>query len=395
MGRLHQENGGVSGAQLIGVSSAAANASVYAPFADTSTIKGGSIAVTGSVSAVNGGLRFTGSNYVTTTFPSFNAQGTWTLDFFYRTTGPLGSDGYNCQGTFGTSTGPVEMSFFTLNGDIGVFNNYGWGHQRSGVNVANGAWRHVMLSSSNGVGTLYVDGVARINNLSMPALTFDRFYWGQWMSTLGSYAANGEIKDVRLTLGQALVVVPTYTSLLGGNASGMSGGSVWFSPGYFGVEPLAEYLLAQGTYTSVRYRRTQEASYSWWALFCTRSSNTYTVTFGARIITPAGTVGEVLDLPLSQAAQIVGSPVVSGISTYLCWLSHAPGESPGGPTNIHYFDSQHSNYVQTSTVPAVGVSYTPTTLESGGRPRFQAIGAVDKIFSGVFQVGPQKLLYQP
>jgi hypothetical protein len=212
MGRLHRENGGLLGAALSRVATAVNSANTYAPFTDTTTIKGGTFAVTGSPPVVNGGLQFTGSNYVTTTFPSFSAQGTWTLDFFYRTTTTtVGGQGYISQGTFGTSSGPVELAFFTLSGDAGVYSNTGWSHQRSGVNVANGAWRHLMLSSSNGVGTFYVDGIARISSLAMPALTFDRFYWGQYMLAVGSYPAMGEIKDARLTLGQALTTVPDYS----------------------------------------------------------------------------------------------------------------------------------------------------------------------------------------
>lgn len=185
----------------------------------------------------------------------------------------------------------------------------------------------------------------------------------------------------------------SLTTTQSGHAGAMSGGTAWFSSGYFGVDPTPEYILAPGTYTTLRYRRTQASSYGWWALFCTRSTNTYTVTFGARINTPDGTAGEVIDLQISQAAQIVGSPTVSGSNTYLCWLSHAPG-AQSGPSNIHFWDAQLASYIQTSTVPAVGVAYTVTNLDSGGNPQFQAIFELRQS-SGIFQLGSQKLPYQP
>lgn len=184
-----------------------------------------------------------------------------------------------------------------------------------------------------------------------------------------------------------------YSELnVGKSISGMTGGSIWFSPGYFGVDPISDYLIPIGSYSGIRYRRTQTSSYSWWALFCTKSGNSYTVVYGARVITPAGTAGEVIELQFSQAEEQVGQPIVSSGDTYLCWLSHAPGQTPSGPSSIHYFDTQAASYVQSSTVPNVGVTYTVTTLDTNGRPHYGAFGGVR--LPGIFQLSSTASLLQ-
>ena len=181
-----------------------------------------------------------------------------------------------------------------------------------------------------------------------------------------------------------------------GYETALTGGSLWFSPGYFGVDPTAEYFLAQAIYTHVRYRRTQATSYGWWVLFVTKSADTYTVTFGARISVPAGTVGEIIELAFDDAEETIGSATVTTSNTYLAWISSAPGVE-SGPSSIHYFDSQNSSYIPAgSTAPTVGTSYDTTgtggSTGSGGNPQLNAYNVIPGNFGGVWQLGPKPLI---
>lgn len=191
----------------------------------------------------------------------------------------------------------------------------------------------------------------------------------------------------------------TESSLSAGYQTDLTGGALWFSPGYFGVDPTTEYILDPGTYTHVRYRRTQATSYGWWVLFATKSSDTYTVTFGARISVPAGTVGDVLELAFDDAEETIGSATVTGNNTYLAWISSAPGDE-SGPTSIHYFDNQgggtgNASYVPTSAAPTVGASYDTTgtggNTGSGGDPQLVAFNRVPNVTGGVWQLGTKPL----
>ena len=187
---------------------------------------------------------------------------------------------------------------------------------------------------------------------------------------------------------------PIGTPDTGGYEGDLTGGSAWFSPGYFGVDPTANYLLSQATYTHVRFRRTQATSYGWWVLFVTRSSDTYTVTFGARISVPAGTVGEVIELAFVNAEETIGSATVTTNDTYLAWLSSAPTDE-AGPSSIHYFDATAASFVQlTNTAPTVGTSYdtSGTSTNSGGDPQFAVFNRVSKPTGGIWQLGTQPLV---
>lgn len=192
------------------------------------------------------------------------------------------------------------------------------------------------------------------------------------------------------------MVSPAVAAISSGFEGNLTGGSLWFSPGFFGVDPTSEYLLSQGSYTHVRYRRTQATSYGWWVLFVTKSSNTYTVTFGARISVSAGTVGEVLELAFDDAEETIGSATVTTSDTYLAWISSAPTVE-AGPTSIHYWDTQAASYLPTSSAPTVGTSYTPSNVSgqsigSGGNPRFNVYNDVPNVYGGVWQLGSKQLI---
>jgi hypothetical protein len=176
--------------------------------------------------------------------------------------------------------------------------------------------------------------------------------------------------------GTGLVVVRYRSTSLPttiGYRGSFSGGSQWFSPGYFGVEVHPNYQLINGnTYSSVTYRRVNTGSYYWWFLISQKTGvSTYTPVYGALIQTPSGgTTGETLTSNFSAAASTFGSATIPATGDYyISWLSTAPGYT--APTGSIYVNTSEPApggricYVLTSTPPTTSVTYTTTNNNTG------------------------------
>jgi len=168
-------------------------------------------------------------------------------------------------------------------------------------------------------------------------------------------------------------------------ANSFSGGSQWFSTGYFGVDK-SKVLDSGEYYNYVRFRRVQTSAYAWCLLFVTKSGNTYTVTFSALInVAAGGFVGEEIVIPLhcgsggapsaghTHGVQLMhGSPIISG-TTYLGWLSGNGGAYNPSPSGAIFVTTTEANaggsgqidYVQTNTAPTEGQTYTVTNTNTG------------------------------
>jgi len=163
-------------------------------------------------------------------------------------------------------------------------------------------------------------------------------------------------------------------------ANSFSGGSQWFSPGYFGVDK-SKVLDSGDYYNYVRFRRVQTDAYAWCLLFVTKSSNTYTVTFSALInVAAGGSIGEEIVIPLHCGSggapsaghthgvqQMYGSPIISG-TTYLGWLSGNGGaynSSPSGGIYVTATSGGQIDYVLSNTTPTAGQTYTVTAVDTG------------------------------
>lgn len=177
-------------------------------------------------------------------------------------------------------------------------------------------------------------------------------------------------------------VKTTRTAFAESASAGYSGtfptGGQWFNPGYFGVEPTASYTLPPGSkLETVRYRRVNTGSYSWWFLIVSKSGSTYTPIYGCRITTPSGgTTGETLTQNVNNVNDdAFGTPYIPSTGTYyIAWLSSAPGFT--APTGSIYTDTGSGSggsveFVLTSTAPYDATldritSYTTTSGSTGG-----------------------------
>lgn len=157
-----------------------------------------------------------------------------------------------------------------------------------------------------------------------------------------------------------------------GNTS-LTGGSQWFSPGYFGVDKDYTFTpTASGNVIkSITFRRLQVAAYQWWFMLTTKSSNTYTIRYAARISVPqGGSVGDVIGMDLSNAVATVGSSTLTaGTTYYLSW--HSGDNSFTPPTAAIFADATSGgniDYVQ-NTTPSIssGGTFTTTSNNTGRR----------------------------
>ena len=157
-----------------------------------------------------------------------------------------------------------------------------------------------------------------------------------------------------------------------GNTS-LSGGSQWFSPGYFGVDKDYTFTPSSSgnTVKSITFRRLQTDAYQWWFMLTTKSSNTYTIRYAARISVPAGgSVGDIINFSLASAAETVGtSTLTAGTTYYLSWHSgdnaHTP---PGSSIFADATSGGNVDYVQNNS-PTIssGGTFTTTSNNTGLR----------------------------
>ena len=169
----------------------------------------------------------------------------------------------------------------------------------------------------------------------------------------------------------------------------MTGGTQWFSSGYFGVDK-AYQLNNFEVYTHVRFRRVQTSAYSWCLLFVTSdggSPATYTSQFAAVINVPSGgVIGEEIIMPFLNAPgdasvaagtnqggvqMLYGAPATDGTPHYIAWLSGdgGVGNNTSGTGAIFVSASPtggNIDYIQVNTTPTVGQTYGPVTATDTG-----------------------------
>ena len=169
----------------------------------------------------------------------------------------------------------------------------------------------------------------------------------------------------------------------------LTGGSQWFSPGYFGVDRAVE-LDPMETYGAVKFRRVNAGQYYWWVLIVEQTSvGNYTVQYGAKIKTPtAGTTGEILEFDFASAEATVGTPQLTAGKIYnLAWLS-GDGGSGGGPNGSIYVDATSGglvDYIQTNSAPTSGGTYTTSSNSTGNNIHMQLLPAKASLSANGFE----------
>ena len=169
----------------------------------------------------------------------------------------------------------------------------------------------------------------------------------------------------------------TVSATFAGNNFNLAGTN-YFSSGYFGVDK--SYTFTNGAAISkIRFRRTQTSRYFWWFLITTKSSNTYTCVYGALIeVPPGGTAGDIVEQSLVYPVHPLlafGSRKIPDSGTYyLSWHSGAPSYPASGPGI--YSDANSGgqiDYVDSTTAPTSGQTYTVTATNMGGGIHIQAV----------------------
>ena len=169
----------------------------------------------------------------------------------------------------------------------------------------------------------------------------------------------------------------------------LTGGSSWFSPGFFGVDR-AVVLDPQEVYGAVKFRRVNPGQYYWWVLIVEQTSvGNYTVQYGAKVKTPTGgTTGEILEFDFAAAVATIGSPnLIEGKIYNLAWLS-GDGGSGGSPNGSIYVDATSGglvDYVQINTAPTSGGTYTTTSNSTGNNIHIQLLPAKATLSANGFE----------
>ena len=170
----------------------------------------------------------------------------------------------------------------------------------------------------------------------------------------------------------------------------LTGGSQWFSPGYFGVDRGVE-LDPMETYGAVKFRRLNVGEYAWWVLIVEQTSvGNYTVKYGAKVKTPTGgTTGEILEFDFAGAIATVGSPQLTAGKIYnLAWLSGNGGGSIPSPSGNIYVDVGSGglvDYIQTNGAPSAGGTYTTTNNSTAQNIHIQLLPAKSTLSANGFE----------
>jgi hypothetical protein len=170
----------------------------------------------------------------------------------------------------------------------------------------------------------------------------------------------------------------------------LTGGSQWFSPGYFGVDK-SVVLDPTETYGAVKYRRVNPGEYYWWLLIVSPvTATTYTTVYGAKIKSPpGGTTGEILEFDFDSATGIIGTPnLTTGGVYYLAWLS-GDGGSGGSPSGSIFADATvlgEIDFVQINSSPTSGNVYDCAgNTNTGENIHIQLLPAKASLFANGFE----------
>jgi hypothetical protein len=161
-----------------------------------------------------------------------------------------------------------------------------------------------------------------------------------------------------------------------GHTLPFSGGTQWFSPGYFGVDIESEYAFANNadyTDTTLNYRAVQTSGYSWWILIVEdEGSFSYRPVWGARIDVPVSTLGQTRTATLTNSLPSAFGSLITPLTGthYLAWLSGSAGQGNGSPSGSIYVDSSSNSlngvpYVQYNSIPNTSTSIVATTTTYG------------------------------
>ena len=190
-------------------------------------------------------------------------------------------------------------------------------------------------------------------------------------SVRGNFGAIGSVKGAQI-----------LTGTFGANSAFTVSENQWFSPGYFGVEVNNSYKAVNGaTMKTIKYRRTQSSSYSWWFLISSKSGNNYSPVYGAVVTaSDTGSAGDILTFDLSTASVTFGSRTVpSSGNYYISWHSGTGGyvgltqstASMWGRAN----DTTHNPLNGSGTIswahypstyPQLGSTFTTSTFDRAG-----------------------------
>ena len=170
----------------------------------------------------------------------------------------------------------------------------------------------------------------------------------------------------------------------------LTGGSQWFSPGYFGVDR-AVVLDPFEKYGGVKFRRLNVGQYAWWVLIVEQTSvGNYTVKYGAKVKTPTGgTTGEILEFDFDAAIATIGSPELTPGKVYnLAWLSGNGGGSIPSPSGSIFVDVGSGglvDYVQTNSAPSAGGTYSTSNNSTAQNIHIQLLPAKATLSANGFE----------
>jgi len=190
-------------------------------------------------------------------------------------------------------------------------------------------------------------------------------------SVRGNFGATGRVKGTDVLSGT-----------FGANSAFAIPEIQWFSPGYFGVEVTNSYKAVNGaTMNTIKYRRSQSASYSWWFLISSKSGNNYSPIYGAVVTAPGtGSAGDVLTFDLGTAAITFGSRTIPSTGNYyISWhsgtggyagLTQASASMYGAVNDTNWNPLNGSGSISWafygSTAPQSGSTFTTGTLDRAG-----------------------------
>lgn len=318
--------------------------------------------------------------------------GNWTLEYYVKsnTTSP---PQWTCLWTgLNIYHRIIEVAQFNENGDAGTYDNYGNGHQRSGVDIFDGSWHHCMWSCSSGSVTFYVDGVAQISSFSISGWTSDLYgiQLGDWFFT-NNYPSLCFFKNMRVTYGQALTAPSNLPSFGGGSVpSGVykigsanslitklnqgggndatpiypvgrvdaSNPSNWFSQGHFGVDRSAFFENGK-TYTTFKVRAPGTTAREFFPCIVGKQGNSYYPVGGFTCVIPGGTIGRTVEFDLTDpnlSGKFGSFTVPFGGRYFMGWHSGTTGD----PLYVEISSTGRMaaiDYVQTNTLPAANNRY--------------------------------------
>ena len=320
--------------------------------------------------------------------------GTWTLEYYLKSNTSSAPE-WTCNWTgLDIRHRHLEIAHFNSYGDAGTYDNFGNGHRRSGVNIFDQTWHHIMWSCNSGSVTFYVDGTAEIGPFSINGWTSPLYgiHIGEWMVSPGSYSSLCYVKNMRVTYGQALTAASDLPSYSGGTipsgvykvgsanslittlntGAGASAASPiykvgrldatnpqnWFTAGYFGVDKSAFFENGK-TYTTFKVRAPEPNARTFYPCIAGKNGNSFYPVAGFTCTIPAGTTARTVEFDLTDPnlpGKFGSFTVPFGGRYFMAWHSG----SSGSPLYAEFNSSQREacvDYIQTNSTPTIAIRY--------------------------------------